>query len=109
VVIASYNDHCSAPFSRALVGSHHQSLLGRGNRHCYGINYTHSPPVARSDGLPLCRERGGEGAAHPATQHEARGRTGTAPETGKGVHYAVLLRRETLSPNCWLNAVAVSV
>ena len=39
VVIASYNDHCSAPFSRALVGWHHQSLLGRGSRHCYGINY----------------------------------------------------------------------
>jgi len=29
VVIASYNDHCSAPFSRAfLAGWHHQSLLG---------------------------------------------------------------------------------
>src|SRR5438132_1538782 len=29
VVIASYNDHRSAPFSRAfLVGWHHQSLLG---------------------------------------------------------------------------------
>src|SRR5712691_3916479 len=23
-----------------LVGSHHQSLLGPGSRHCYGINYT---------------------------------------------------------------------
>jgi hypothetical protein len=22
-----------------LVGLHHQSLLGRGSRHCYGINY----------------------------------------------------------------------
>jgi len=41
VVIRSYNDHCSAPFSRALVGLHHQSLIGRGSRHCYGINYTH--------------------------------------------------------------------
>src|SRR5882724_2830341 len=40
VVICSYNDHCSAPFSRALVGWHHQSLLGRGSRHCYGINCT---------------------------------------------------------------------
>src|ERR1700687_1593678 len=40
MVIRSYNDHCSAPFSRALVGWHHQSLLGRGSRHCYGINYT---------------------------------------------------------------------
>jgi hypothetical protein len=35
-----YNDHCSAPFSRALVGLHHQSLLGRGSRHCHGINFT---------------------------------------------------------------------
>src|ERR1700730_19251392 len=43
VVIASYNDHCSAPFSRALVGWHHQSLLGRGSRHCYGINYLNNP------------------------------------------------------------------
>src|ERR1700687_1265425 len=23
-----------------LVGLHHQSLLGSGSRHCYGINYT---------------------------------------------------------------------
>src|ERR1700675_3105413 len=30
-----------APFSRALVGWHHQSLLGSGSRHCYGINYAH--------------------------------------------------------------------
>src|SRR5208337_2539623 len=45
VVIASYNDHCSAPFSRALVGWHHQSLIGRGSRHCYGINYTQNPPI----------------------------------------------------------------
>src|SRR5208282_1282261 len=43
MVIRSYNDHRSAPFSRALVGSHHQSLLGRRSRHCYGINYTHNP------------------------------------------------------------------
>jgi len=33
--------HCSAPFSRALVGLHHQSLPGRGSRHCYGINITY--------------------------------------------------------------------
>jgi hypothetical protein len=26
-----------------LVGSHHQSLLGPGSRHCYGINYTQNP------------------------------------------------------------------
>jgi hypothetical protein len=30
-----------APFSRALVGWHHQSLLGPGSRHGYGINFTH--------------------------------------------------------------------
>ncbi len=39
MVIRSYNDHRSAPFSRALVGWHDQSLLGRRSRHCYGINY----------------------------------------------------------------------
>jgi hypothetical protein len=43
MVIRSYNDHCSAPFSRALVGWHHQSLLGRGSRHCYGINFINYP------------------------------------------------------------------
>ena len=26
-----------------LVGLHHQSLLGPGSRHCYGINYAHRP------------------------------------------------------------------
>src|SRR5260370_2534160 len=41
----SYNDHYSAAFSRALVGWHHQSLLGRGSRHCYGINYTTEFPA----------------------------------------------------------------
>src|ERR1019366_5232913 len=38
VVVTTYNHHCSAPFSRTLVGWHHQSLLGRRSRHCYGIN-----------------------------------------------------------------------
>ena len=46
VVICSYNDHCSAPFSRALVGWHHQSLIGRGSRHCYGINFTNNRVVS---------------------------------------------------------------
>ncbi|MFZ0915073.1 MAG: hypothetical protein WAN09_17510, partial [Candidatus Korobacteraceae bacterium] len=37
--IYSYNDHCSAPFSRALlVGSAPPTLLGCGSRHCHGIN-----------------------------------------------------------------------
>jgi hypothetical protein len=49
VVIASYNDHCSAPFSRALVGCHHQSLLGRESRHCYGINCTNNWVVSVID------------------------------------------------------------
>ena len=31
------NQHVRLPFSRALVGWHHQSLLGPGSRHCYGI------------------------------------------------------------------------
>src|SRR5262249_1288750 len=30
VKICSYNDHCSAPFSRALVGLHHQIYSGVG-------------------------------------------------------------------------------
>jgi hypothetical protein len=34
-----------APFSRALVGLHHQSLLGRGSRHCHGIKFTQNPMV----------------------------------------------------------------
>src|SRR6266576_2516735 len=42
MVIRSYNDHCSAPFSRALAGWHHQSLIGRGSRHCYAINFTNN-------------------------------------------------------------------
>src|ERR1700730_7160600 len=43
VVIASYNDHCPAPFYPSLlVGCHHQSLLGPGSRRCYGINSTHN-------------------------------------------------------------------
>src|SRR5258705_10392121 len=46
MVIRSYNDHCSAPISRALAGWHHQSLIGRGSRHCYAINYTNYPDHA---------------------------------------------------------------
>src|SRR4029077_7097694 len=63
VVIASYNDHCSAPFSRALVGWHHQSLLGRGSRHCYGINYTHdeSRVKSRHEIVTLRQLRGEDG------------------------------------------------
>src|SRR2546428_2713064 len=41
VEIYSYNDHCSAPFSRACwLASAPPTLLGPGSRHCHGINYT---------------------------------------------------------------------
>src|SRR5258705_232427 len=62
MVIRSYNDHCSAPFSRALAGWHHQSLIGRGSRHCYAINYAQNPPpscflgIARSLTCLTCLE-----------------------------------------------------
>jgi hypothetical protein len=43
-----------------LVGSHHQSLLGSGSRHCYGINYTYDPagscPGGGSPGPVAIRE-----------------------------------------------------
>src|SRR5206468_440888 len=36
-------DHCSAPFSRACwLALAPPTLLGRGSRHCHGINSTHS-------------------------------------------------------------------
>src|SRR5439155_15871241 len=39
VKIYSYNDHCSAPFSRACwLVSAPPTLLVRGSRHCHGIN-----------------------------------------------------------------------
>jgi hypothetical protein len=38
VVIRSYSDHRLAPFSRASwLSGRHQSQLGAGSRHCYGI------------------------------------------------------------------------
>src|SRR5215813_14765414 len=44
VKICTYNDHCSAPSSRALlVGLAPPTLLGLRSRHCHGINYTHHP------------------------------------------------------------------
>src|SRR5437762_8612465 len=43
VKIYSYNDHCSAPFSRACwLALAPPTLLGRGSRHCHGINITHN-------------------------------------------------------------------
>src|SRR5205807_10189386 len=43
VKIYSYNDHCSAPFSRACwLALAPPTLLGRGSRHCHGINCTHN-------------------------------------------------------------------
>src|SRR5215831_2389157 len=42
VKICTYNHHCSAPSSRALlVGLAPPTLLGLRSRHCHGINYTH--------------------------------------------------------------------
>src|SRR5215471_19955569 len=44
VKICTYNHHCSAPSSRALlVGLAPPTLLGLRSRHCHGINYTHPP------------------------------------------------------------------
>src|SRR3954453_8109747 len=41
MVIDSYNDHCSAPFSRACwLAYAPPTLLGSGSRHCHGINFT---------------------------------------------------------------------
>jgi hypothetical protein len=49
VEIYSYNDHCSAPFSRACwLDSTPPTLLGRGGRHCHGINYTQIPRLQGS-------------------------------------------------------------
>src|SRR5437868_7118268 len=40
MVIDSYNDHCSAPFSRACwLAYAPPTLLGSGSRHCHGINF----------------------------------------------------------------------
>jgi len=51
VKIYSYNDHCSAPFSRACwLVSAPPTLLGPGSRHCHGINFTHHPPGTRQGG-----------------------------------------------------------
>ena len=38
VEIYSYNDHCSAPFSRACWLVSPPTLLGHRSRHCHGIN-----------------------------------------------------------------------
>jgi len=37
-LLSSQSD-TEAYYGQALVGWHHQSLLVRGSRHCYGINY----------------------------------------------------------------------
>src|SRR3989440_10028676 len=47
MVIYSYNDHCSAPFSRACwLALAPPTLLGRGSRHCHGINYAQNRGVS---------------------------------------------------------------
>jgi len=44
VEIYSYNDHRSAPFSRAWwLALAPPTLPGRGSRHCHGINCAHDP------------------------------------------------------------------
>src|SRR5215475_8361303 len=67
MVVCSYNDHCSAPFSRAfwLVGTT-KVYSGPGSRHCHGIitlinwvveHSDHDGGVmlnASSSGLPTC-------------------------------------------------------
>src|SRR5262249_49079594 len=68
VKICSYNDHCSAPFSRVLVGKHHQSLLGRGSRHCHGINYTNYCYWAKRK-----RKRAGRRTRAPSEKKSRRG------------------------------------
>ena len=40
MVITTYNHHVRLLSPEPLVGWHHQSLLGAGSRHCYGINNT---------------------------------------------------------------------
>src|SRR5450759_5345601 len=40
VIIQSYNDHCSVPFSRAFwLVQHHHAYSGPGSRHCHGISW----------------------------------------------------------------------
>jgi len=47
VEIYSYNDHRSAPFSRAWwLALAPPTLPGRGSRHCHGINCAHWPVVS---------------------------------------------------------------
>src|SRR5207244_1674201 len=52
VKIYSYNDHCSAPFSRACwLALAPPTLLGRGSRHCHGINCTNNSQVVKSPSM----------------------------------------------------------
>src|SRR6266550_6407237 len=48
MVVTTYNHHVRLLSPGPLVGWHHQSLLGRGSRHCYGINYTQNPAGGRN-------------------------------------------------------------
>src|SRR5262252_10259181 len=49
VKICTYNDHCSAPSSRALlVGLAPPTLLGLRSRHCHGINYTQNAQFTKN-------------------------------------------------------------
>jgi hypothetical protein len=53
VIIASYNDHCSAPSSRAFFGwfQHHQSLLGS-REPTLSWNQLRSQPASQHSSLP---------------------------------------------------------
>jgi len=43
--VGGYNTFAMTTRSRALVGWHHQSLIGRGSRCCYGINFTNNVDI----------------------------------------------------------------
>src|SRR5580658_5081449 len=66
VEIYSYNDHRSAPFSRACwLALAPPTLLGRRSRHCHGINYTHRPrgyPILNKCNRQLATVVGGRGS-----------------------------------------------
>ncbi len=79
--IYSYNDHRSAPFSRAgwLVLAP-PTLLGPRSRHCHGINYTHDPP----GGMTFC--------AHSEAAFEPGAHLGAWPRAGSGASHIPAIR-----------------
>src|ERR1051325_7864332 len=66
MVIDSYNDHCSAPFSRACwLAYAPPTLLGSGSRHCHGINYTNYYALWRSRHARETSRKGDQSSAPP--------------------------------------------